>query len=121
MRVEFLSGPAAVTPGADCEVELEVFNTGDVIDTVTAQVVGDFPLTLEQRPSAVSLFPGTSQRIVVSLMLARDYPAGDHIVPIEMVSAVAPMDDSAALDFEFAVSPVVDGSMDLVPSEITCR
>ena len=65
-----------MVPGTTCAVELEVFNTGEVIDTVTSRVVGTYPLTVEQHPAAVSLFPGTSERVTVALTLPADYPAG---------------------------------------------
>lgn len=120
MRIEVLTPRLEVAPGGTCEVELEVFNTGEVIDTITSRLVGEELLAVEQRPANLSLFPGTSERVVVAFTLPPDYPAGDHVLPVELVSAVAPEDESAAVDVAVEVAPVVKASIDLVPSDITC-
>ncbi|MCU1373390.1 MAG: carboxypeptidase regulatory-like protein, partial [Actinomycetia bacterium] len=120
MRIEVLTPRIEVAPGATCQVELEVFNTGDVIDTVTSRVVGSYPLAVEQRPATLSLFPGTSERVTVSFTLPPDYPAGGHLVPVEMVSAVAPDDENTEIEVALEVAPVVRASIDLVPSDVTC-
>ncbi|MCU1380824.1 MAG: carboxypeptidase regulatory-like protein [Acidimicrobiales bacterium] len=120
MRIEVLTPRIEVAPGAICEVELEVFNTGEVIDTVTSRIVGTYPLAVEQRPAILSLFPGTSERLTVSFTLPPDYPAGDHVLPVELVSTVAPDDQSAEIEVALEVAPVVRASIDLVPSEMTC-
>jgi 5-hydroxyisourate hydrolase-like protein (transthyretin family) len=120
MRIEVLTPRLEVEPGTRCDVELEVFNTGEVIDTITSRLVGQELLAVEQRPANLSLFPGTSERVTVSFTLPADYPAGDHVLPVELVSAVAPEDESAAIDVAVEVAPVVKASIDLVPSDITC-
>ena len=97
MRIEVLTPRLDVAPGATCEIELEVFNTGDVIDTVTSRIVGEELLPVEQRPAILSLFPGTSERVTVSFTLPHDYPAGDHVLPVELVSAVAPEAENAEI------------------------
>ena len=109
-----------MVPGTTCEVELEVFNTGEVIDTVTSRVVGSYPLTVEQRPGSLSLFPGTSERVVVSFTLPPDFPAGDHVLPVEVVSAVSPELENIEIQVALEVAPVVKAGIDLVPSEMTC-
>jgi hypothetical protein len=87
--------------------------------SMTSRVVGTYPLTMEQHPAAVSLFPGTSERVTVSLTLPADYPAGDHLLPVELVSAVDPLERSAEIEVSLDVAPVVAASMDMVPSEAT--
>jgi hypothetical protein len=120
MRIEVLTPRLEVSPGATCEIELEVFNTGDVIDTITSRLVGQELLPVEQRPANLSLFPGTSERVTVSFKLPPDYPAGDHVLPVELVSAVAPDVENAEISVAVEVAPFVSASIDLVPSEMTC-
>ena len=38
MRVELLTPRVEAKPGSDCRVELEVYNNGEVIDSVTSRV-----------------------------------------------------------------------------------
>ncbi|MCU1486160.1 MAG: hypothetical protein JWN67_2906 [Actinomycetia bacterium] len=120
MRIEVLTPRLEVTPGSTCEIELEVFNTGDVIDTITSRLVGQELLPVEQRPANLSLFPGTSERVTVSFTLPPDYPAGDHLLPVELVSAVDPDLENAEISIAVEVAPVIKAAIDLVPSEMTC-
>jgi hypothetical protein len=120
MRVELLTPNLAVQPGGTCEVELEVFNTGDVIDTVTSRIIGQELLPVEQTPPVLSLFPGSSERVTVRFTLPLDYPAGGHDLPVELVSAVDPDLQNAAVNVAVEVAPFVKASIDLKPSEMTC-
>ncbi|HVM53088.1 MAG TPA: carboxypeptidase-like regulatory domain-containing protein [Acidimicrobiales bacterium] len=117
MRVELLTPRVEAKPGTSCEVELEVYNTGEVIDSVTSRVLGH-AFDAEQRPPTLSLFPESGDRLTVSFRVPDDLVAGRHSVPIEVVSTFQ-TDDVAVATLDLDVQPVVSAKLALTPSDIT--
>lgn len=117
MRVELLTPRVAAKPGSSCQVELEVFNTGEVIDSVTSRVVGH-SFGSQQLPPTLSLFPESGDRLTVSFTIPEDFAAGPHSVPIEVASTFQ-QDDVAVANLALDVEPVVSATLGLTPSDIT--
>ena len=115
MRVELLTPRVEVSPGSDCRVELEVYNTGEVIDSVTSRV--GYPFDSESGP-ALSLFPESGGPMTVSFRVPDDFAAGSHTVPIEVASTFQ-HDDVAVAQLQLEVTPVVSATLGLTPSDIT--
>lgn len=116
MRVELLTPRLETSPGASCEVELEVFNTGEVIDSVTSRVVGH-PFDATQSPPQLSLFPDSGDRLSVRFVVPDEFPAGSHTVPIEIASTF--QQDVALAELELEVEPRIAAEMRLTPSDVT--
>lgn len=115
MRVELLTPRVEAAPGSDCHVELEVYNTGEVIDSVTSRV--GYPFDSKLGP-ALSLFPESGGAMTVSFRVPDDFAAGSHTVPIEVASTFQ-HDDVAIAQLQLHVKPVVSADLGLTPSDIT--
>jgi 5-hydroxyisourate hydrolase-like protein (transthyretin family) len=118
VRVELLTPRLEMAPGGTAEIGLEVWNAGDVIDTVSTRVVGTYAIGSEQRPGLLSLFPDSGDRVTVVVTLPDDFPAGGHLLPIEVSSTMRP-DDVEVVNVDLEVSPVVRSTVALTPSELT--
>lgn len=117
MRVELLTPRVEAMPGSSCRVELEVFNTGEVIDSVTSRLL-DHPFETAQSPSTLALFPESGDRLMVEFTVPDDFAAGRHSVPIE-VSSTFQHDDVAIAMLDLDVAPVTSATLGLTPSDIT--
>jgi hypothetical protein len=69
----------AVTPGSEVSLELRVRNTGNVVDVLTVEVIGDAAAWSTVLPDRVSLFPGGDATVTVVFRppMAADGPAGE--------------------------------------------
>lgn len=90
MRAELDQARLSVAPGAAAEVGVEVFNAADVIDGVTARVIGLDPAWVRARPPQLALFPDTSGTIALHLDVPPEFPAGEHELSVELSSSVDP-------------------------------
>ena len=116
MRVELLTPRIEAKPGGDCHVELEVYNTGEVIDSVTSRV--GYPFDGQQSPPTLSLFPESGGPLTVSFRVPNDFAAGSHTVPIEIGSTFQ-LEDVAIANLQLEVAPVVKATLGMTPSDIT--
>ncbi|MDQ3107441.1 MAG: hypothetical protein M3Q68_06500, partial [Actinomycetota bacterium] len=55
------STSVAVTPGSEATVEVRVRNTGQIVDVLHVEVVGDAAAWAVVEPPSVSLFPGNDE------------------------------------------------------------
>ncbi|HYD08824.1 MAG TPA: carboxypeptidase-like regulatory domain-containing protein, partial [Acidimicrobiales bacterium] len=117
MRVEVLTPSLAVKPGTSCDVELEVFNTSEVIDSIRAGVEG---FDSEQSPPQLALFPETGDRVTLSFKIPQTLHAGSHTLDIG-IQSVFHDEESQRATIDIDVAPVVSAAMRLTPSEITGR
>lgn len=78
LRADLLTPALTAAPGSTQRIELEVLNTGDVIDQVTVEVDRIDPSRCAQEPAALSLFPGEAATVAVVLRLPQAFPAGFH-------------------------------------------
>ena len=86
MRVVADSRHLAVEPGKSTAVVLDVVNTEDVIDGVSANVIGIPRECVAARPALLPLFPDTGGTVTLELSVPTTHPAGRHPLTIELVS-----------------------------------
>lgn len=120
MRLEPLQRVFTVTPGRPFDVELEVFNTADVIDGISARVIGLDPSWVMAQPLQLALFPQTSGRIKLHLSIPPEFPAGQHVITVETVSSV-PGGLPAHAELTLNVEQICQAELVLAPSMVTAR
>jgi len=120
VRTELLTPFIEISPGRTATISVEVYNTGSVIDGVTARAVGIDPAWVELPIEIISLFPDTSERIDLQLTLPRTYPAGRHTIAIEIRSTIDASDasmDRVVLD----VAPAEEARLEVTPRRVVGR
>ena len=94
-------------------VSVVITNTSNVINAYHVEVFGVDPAWVQTTPSTVSLFPGDSESIDISLQLPDDYPASDRVLSLNVVSAG---DSSFTLSkVELTIRPNAETSIHLDP------
>lgn len=86
MRVTTGSTLVDLAPGSTADVDVDVVNTGSVIDGITARVIGLDGGHVTTHPPVLALFPDSAGRLTVSLELPTAYPAGRHPLTVEVFS-----------------------------------
>jgi hypothetical protein len=117
VRVELVERSFVLSPGSTVTVDIDVYNTGDTIDGVSARVIGLDSSWVSANPGQLALFPDTDGRIQLRITLPLEFPAGTHVVTVEVSSSVDPQDVAFA-DIELSVVPVTRASMMLVPQVV---
>ncbi|MFH8341887.1 hydrolytic protein [Streptomyces sp. AM6-12] len=98
------SGPGApgldipavtVTPGGTATTSLTVRNDSDIVEAYTLEVVGDCAPWATVEPARISLYPGTSETVTITLapprspeVRAGDVPLGVRVLPAEHPESV---------------------------------
>lgn len=102
-----------VAAGEKGFVSVVITNTSNVINAYHVEVFGVDPAWVQTTPSTVSLFPGDTETIDVSLQLPDDYPASDRLLSLNVVSA----DDNSFTmsQVELSVRPNAETSIHLDP------
>ncbi|MFI1887840.1 hydrolytic protein [Streptomyces jumonjinensis] len=84
-----------VSPGAEATTTLTVRNDGDIVEAYTLEVVGDCAAWSTVEPARVSLYPGTSEAVTVTLAPPRSHevragetPLGVRVLPAEHPESV---------------------------------
>jgi 5-hydroxyisourate hydrolase-like protein (transthyretin family) len=90
VRAALTTEPVTLTPGRPTKVAVEVTNTLEVIDGVTASVDGGLGLTASSEPALLALFPEGTGTITLELTASRHYPAGTYDLPLDLRSAAEP-------------------------------
>jgi len=117
MRIELAERSFVLSPGSSVVVDIDVFNTGDTIDGVTARIIGLDIDWVASTPAQLALFPETNGRLQLRITLPPEFPAGDHTVTVEVTSSVN-RQDVAYADIDLSVVPVTKASMMLVPAVV---
>ena len=86
MRVTAGATLVDLAPGSTADVDVDVVNTGRVIDGITARVIGLDGGHVTTHPPVLALFPESAGRLTVSLELPTAYPAGRHPLTVEVFS-----------------------------------
>lgn len=86
MRVTAGSTLIDLDPGSSAAVDLDVINTGPVIDGITARVIGLPSRQVSTTPPVLALFPEATGRLTVNLGVPAAFPAGRHPVTVEIHS-----------------------------------
>lgn len=114
MRVSASSERLAVEPGATATLTVDVRNTGDVIDGVSARIVGLPEQYVTAEPALLPLFPDAEGQIALRVAVPPTLVAGRHPLTVEVVSHGAKLPSvyrdldlevAARPGFEFATSP----------------
>src|SRR5690606_27542133 len=107
-------------PGVPATLELEVFNTADVIVGIVAHVQGLDPSWVRAEPEPLALFPETSGPLDLHLDRPREAPAGTHPLPVELRSTTEP-DYTATVEVDLEVSAVDLTMISLDPTNAVGR
>lgn len=86
MRVRSDTEALDVAPGTEADITVDVINTGQVIDGITARVLGFPDQHVRSHPEVLPLFPDSSGQLVLTLGLPRSFPAGRHPMTVEVSS-----------------------------------
>ena len=120
MRVELGAASITVAPGGAAELTVEVFNERTVIDGVTARVMGLDAQWVKARPGRLALFPDTAGTIELRLTVPEEFPAGTHVVAVEVTSSVDPL-DVVVVPLELVVRPATDAFVVVEPGRLVAR
>lgn len=103
MRVRADTQLLDLAPGGAGEVCLEVDNTSQVIDGVSARVIGLPSGQVVTTPSVLPLFPDTTGTMRLKLAVPPTFPAGTHPVTVELTSR-AEAHEPALVDLDLVVA-----------------
>jgi hypothetical protein len=109
-----------IAPGEPGDVVVEVVNTGEVIDGISANVIGLPEECVASAPAMLPLFPSSSGRLTLSLNVPATYPAGRHPLTVELVSNGARV-QSQFLDVDMNVGPRPSMAVASTPRIIRAR
>ena len=107
-----------VAPGDAGSFSVTVTNGSGVIDAYHVQVFGLDPSWVDIEPARLSLFPGDTANVEVSVRLPADYPASRRTLTINVSSEDDP-GGFTLTDVELAVEPVTSTSVQIDPAMIT--
>jgi hypothetical protein len=118
VRTELRPLDVTVRPGALTVIEVEVGNTADVIDGVTARVEGIDPSWVHLPTPVLSLFPDSTGVLPVHVRFPPTTVVGDYLVVITVESTIDATRRSTH-DLWLHVDPVEAASLRLRPSVVT--
>jgi len=104
-----------LTPGVPATLDVEVTNTADIIDGLTATVLGLDPAWVQLMQPVVTLFPETTGTITLRFDVPPSCPAGESAITVRVFSTVDPersVDHVAWL----VVEAVEAGELEMRPS-----
>jgi uncharacterized repeat protein (TIGR01451 family) len=120
MRTDLRFTHLTLVPDQPTRVAIEVVNTADVIDGVTAIIDGLDQDWIHFDEPLVRLFPGASGEVSFTIKVPPECPAGDYLVVVRIVSTIS-ADRQSVQDFWATVDPVEAGTLDVVPQIVTGR
>lgn len=86
MRVATDTRHLEVEPGDSTSVVVEVVNTDDIIDGVSAHIIGLPDTYVSASPAMLPLFPDTAGKVTLGLAVPTSHPAGRHPLTVQVVS-----------------------------------
>jgi hypothetical protein len=107
-----------VRPGDAARLEIDVTNTADVIDGVTAVIEGIDHDWVHLSTPVVSLFPESTGTLSLTIEPPPTCPAGEYLVVLRVLSTIEPT-RQVAHDFWLSVEASPAATMQLVPSVVT--
>lgn len=118
MRVEVDRRRAPAIAGSAVTFVVTVTNTTELIGGYTARVLGLDPTWVETVPDRLSLFPGASDTITITVTTPPGLRAGDRRFAVQVRELTPPTRTTVVdLDLEIAAAPMV--AMDLDPRTVT--
>jgi hypothetical protein len=118
VRTELRPLELPVTPGEVTVIEIEVANTSDVIDGITARVEGLDPSWVHLPLPVLSLFPDSTGVLPVHVRFPPTTVVGDYLVVVHIESTIDPT-RSSTHDLWLHVDPVEAATLQLRPSVMT--
>jgi Carboxypeptidase regulatory-like domain len=115
VRTELRSIDARVVPGELTVIEVEVANTADVIDGVTARIEGVDPSWVQLPVPVLSLFPDSTGVLPVHINFPKTTVVGDYLVVVTVESTIDATRHSTH-DLWLHVDPIEAASLRLRPS-----
>ncbi|MDQ1741015.1 MAG: hypothetical protein QOE53_2667, partial [Pseudonocardiales bacterium] len=115
MRVDIAPRSSVIEPGRTLPITVLVTNTGDLIGGYALRVLGADPSWVGLETDQLSLFPGTSQSVVVNVTIPEGIAAGDRRIAIQ-VRELTPPNANAVEEIELHVpaAPAVHLQLDPV-------
>src|SRR3712207_4735592 len=115
MRVDIAPRSSILEPGRTVPITVLVTNTGDLIGGYALRVLGADPSWVRLETDQLSLFPGTSQSVVVHVTIPEGIAAGDRRIAIQ-VRELTPPHANAVEEIELHVpaAPAVHLQLDPV-------
>jgi hypothetical protein len=120
MRVAADNDTLLVEPGGTARFTLDIRNTGDVIDGVSARVIGLAEEHVRAEPALLPLFPDASGQIHVALNVPSTLHAGKHPLTVEIVSHGSRL-PSQFVDVDVDIVPRAGFSLTSQPRTIRAR
>jgi len=118
MRVEVDRRRAPATAGSPVVFTVTVTNTTDLIGGYTARVLGLDPTWVQTEPERLSLFPGATDIITITVTTPAGLRAGDRRFAVQVRELTPPTRTTVLdLDLEIAAAPMVE--MDMDPRTVT--
>ncbi|HEU5268930.1 MAG TPA: carboxypeptidase regulatory-like domain-containing protein [Jatrophihabitans sp.] len=117
MRVEVNPRSCLVEPNRPVPITVTITNTGDLIGGYTVRVLGADPSWVRLDTERLSLFPGTSQTVLLQLIVPEGIAAGDRRIAVQ-VRELTPPNAIAVEEVELQVpaAPAVHLQLDPVTS-----
>ncbi|TAM89825.1 MAG: hypothetical protein EPN43_06515, partial [Jatrophihabitans sp.] len=104
MRIATDTYHLTAEPGGTASLVVDVVNTGEVIDGVSAHILGVPDEWVSSRPALLPLFPDAGGQVTLSVAVPPTLPAGLHALTVEVVSHGARL-PSQYLDLDLDVAP----------------
>jgi 5-hydroxyisourate hydrolase-like protein (transthyretin family) len=114
MRVDVAPRSSVIEPGRSLPVTVTVTNTGELIGGYTVRVLGADPSWVQLELDKLSLFPGTSQTVVLTLTVPEGIAAGDRRIAVQ-VRELTPPHAHAVEEIELHVPPAPAVHLQLDP------
>lgn len=115
MRTEVATSHLRVAPGVPATLDVEVTNTADVIDGVTATINGLDPAWVSLVTPVVSLFPESTSTLTLRINLPKNCLAGEYLVSVH-VTSIIDADRFSDHEFWLSVDPVCAASLTMHPN-----
>lgn len=120
MRVATEHRLVTANPGETVDVRIDVVNTGELIDGVTAHLIGLPDGQISVEPQLLPLFPDAQGQITLSIAVPSHQPAGMHPLTIAVVSHGAGS-PTQHVDIDLSVSARPDVRLRAEPQAIRSR
>lgn len=104
LRVSMDRRRLSADPGSTVSFTLDITNTSEVIDGISARVLGVDAERVSSRPEVLSLFPDSAGQLTLSIELPESYPAGTHPLTVALDSHTS--GTTQLVDLELTVAPV---------------
>ncbi|MGB8859551.1 MAG: carboxypeptidase-like regulatory domain-containing protein [Ilumatobacteraceae bacterium] len=117
MRATLLAPSVRIHPGIPATLDIEVTNTENVIDGISAEVYGFDPAWVPLVQPVVTLFPDTSGTLTIRFELPTSCAAGESMITVHVFSTIDAerFTDHAVL---LHVEPVEAATIELRPSVV---